>query len=210
MLSEYEQRARDLRKEEIIMKRIATITATVGSLGLALVLLAACAPATPAAHVDTPTTSAPQVSDTPSDTPVADPSPTAGAFKVGQSADLGDWTVTVTKVTKVSTKTAKKWNPFNDAAKGVYVLVDFTAKYTGTERDQDLMFLTWTYAGTDKVNYDSASVVTPADEASWPTSVRPGGSAKGQEIFDVPVAAVTGGAVSVTTMLGDSYADFTV
>ena len=101
---------------------------------------------------------------------------------------------------------------FNDPArKGYqYVMADYSAKYTGTERTGNTMFdLRWSFGGTDGQVYDPASVVTPKDKVNAPSEARPGGTVKQQVIFEVPVKAIKGGVVSVESGLVDStYADF--
>lgn len=104
------------------------------------------------------------------------------SFRVGETALMGDWNVTVTKVTKPNTTQVKTWNMFNDASKnGQYVMADFTAKYVGHERTADSEWdLSWSFGGADGQVYDEASVVTPKDHADAPTEARPGGTIKGR------------------------------
>ena len=145
--------------------------------------------------------------------------PSAGAeaeiptsFKVGDTAKIGDWEVTVTKVTKPTTKQVRAWNQFNDAAKGQYVMANYTAKYIGTERTADVGFsLTWKFGGSDAQVYDQAFIVTSSDGNAAPTEARPGGSLKLEVIFDVPVGAVKGGVITVEgydESFDMQYADF--
>jgi hypothetical protein len=134
------------------------------------------------------------------------------SFKVGETAKIGDWEVTVTKVSKPTAKQIKGWNEFNDKAKGQYVVANYTAKYVGTERTKDVqMDLTWKFGGTDGQVYDTAFLVTGADENDAPTEARPGGKIKQDAAFDVPVKAVKGGVVTVegyTDGFEETFADF--
>jgi hypothetical protein len=181
----------------------------------AFMLIGACA-ATPAEKVadgsDAPsTTTSATVDETPTDeVTLPEDGKDAGAMKVGDTASVDGWKVTVTVTQNVSNSTARHWNSFNDKAEnGSFVLVDYKATYAGDERKADAMFdLTWTFGGTDGVVYDSASVVTEADNKSWPTEARKGGSIKSQVIFDVPRKVVPKGLVSVEGF--EEFADFTL
>ncbi len=134
------------------------------------------------------------------------------SFKVGDTAKVGDWEVTVTKVTKPSNKQVKAWNQFNDSAKGQYVLAEYTAKYVGSERTADVSFsLTWKFGGSDSQVYDQAFIVTSADDNDAPTEARPGGKLKLDVAFDVPAKAIKGGVITVEGYDEDfnsTYADF--
>lgn len=134
------------------------------------------------------------------------------SFKVGETAKIGDWEVTVTKVTKPTTNQVRKWNSFNDKPKGQYVVATYTAKYVGTERTADSMFdLSWKFGGSDGQVYDTAFLVTGADKDDAPTEARPGGKIKQDAAFDVPAKAVKGGVVSVEgydASFDRTYADF--
>jgi hypothetical protein len=195
-----------------------TITALLA--GSALVVgLAACGGPTEAVKV----TSSPDVSvsapptEEPSAEVTAEPSTEAEAeiptsFKVGDTARIADWEVTVSKVTKPTTKQVRAWNQFNEEAKGQYVMANYTAKYVGSERTADVGFsLTWKFGGSDAQVYDQAFIVTSSDGNAAPTEARPGGSLKLEVIFDVPVEAVKGGVITVEgydESFDMQYADF--
>ena len=120
------------------------------------------------------------------------------SFKVGDTAKVGDWEVTVTKVSKPTTKQVKAWNQFNDKAKGQYVRADYKAKYVGSERTADVNSdLTWKFGGNDGQVYDQAFIVTSSDGQDAPTEARPGGTLKLDVIFDVPAKAIKGGVITV-------------
>lgn len=134
------------------------------------------------------------------------------SFKVGDTAKVGDWEVTVTKVTKPTDKQVKAWNQFNDSAKGQYVLAKYTAKYVGSERTADVgSSLTWKFGGSDSQVYDQAFIVTSSDDEDAPTEARPGGTLKLDVAFDVPTKAIKGGVITVEGYDADfnsTYADF--
>lgn len=172
---------------------------------------------TPQASMAASTTEAPSAAATEAPSPAATESPSTEvaiptSFKVGDTALIGDWEVTVTKVTQPTTKQVKAWNQFNDAAKGQFVMANYTAKYVGSERTADVnSSLTWKFGGSDAQVYDSAYVVTSSDGNDAPTEARSGGSLKLDVIFDVPVAAVKGGVITVEGYDEDfdqKYADF--
>ncbi len=184
-----------------------TITALLA--GAALVMgLAACGGGPTEAAKVTSSSSGPSVSapaseePSPEESASEEPSPEESkiptSFKVGDTAKVGAWEVTVTKVTKPTTKQVKAWNEFNDKAKGQYVLANYAAKYVGTERTADVgSDLTWKFGGSDGQVYDEASVVTNSDSKDAPTEARPGGTIKQDVIFDVPVKAIKGGVITV-------------
>ena len=195
-----------------------TITALFAGTAL-VVSLAACGSPTEANKVS----SASEASVTTPATEMTTPEPTDSAsastsatiptsFKVGDTAEIGDWEVSVTKVVKPTTKQAKAWNQFNEAAKGQYVMAYYTAKYVGSERTSDVnSSLTWKFGGSDAQVYDTASVVTSSDGTDAPTEARVGGTLKLEVIFDVPAAAIDGGVITVEGYDEDfnqKYADF--
>jgi hypothetical protein len=171
--------------------------------------VAVAAPAAPSAPVaeESVTEEPAEVTDEPSTE-----SKIQTSFKVGDTAKVGDWEVTVTKVTKPTDKQVKAWNQFNGAAKGQYVLAAYSAKYVGSERTADVRFdLTWKFGGSDSQVYDVAFVVTSSDKADAPTEARPGGTLKLDVAFDVPDAAIKGGVITVEGYdagFNSTYADF--
>jgi hypothetical protein len=167
----------------------------------------------PAASVSAPVADAQE--STASDEPVADAEPEIAiptSFKVGETAKVGDWEVTVTKVTQPTTRQVRKWNQFNDKAKGQYVLAHYTAKYVGTERTADVgSDLSWKFGGSDGQVYDQAFIVTSSDDQDAPTEARPGGRLKLDVAFDVPAKVIKGGVVTVEGYdenFDSQYADF--
>jgi hypothetical protein len=202
-----------------------TLTALLACSAL-VVGLAACGSPTEAAKISSPSqTSAPAAStaapttDEPDAEATEEPAaedetevaiPTS--FKVGETAKIGDWQVTVTKVYKPTSKQVKRWNQFNDKAKGQYVVANYTAKYVGTERTADVgSDLSWKFGGSNGQVYDQAFLVTSSDDTDAPTEARPGGKLKLDVAFDVPVKAINGGVVTVEGYddnFDTVYADF--
>jgi len=134
--------------------------------------------------------------------------------QIGDTVEVGNWDVKVTDLNLHAAPLVAQANMFNDKPKFQYVLVTYTAKYTGPDRVGDTMAdLSWTFTTNDQKVNDQASEVTPADDQEWPTEARHGGTVKGQALFDLPAPKLKGGILTVETY-DDSfdkvYADFTV
>ena len=148
------------------------------------------------------------------DMPTETEEPTAEiktSFKVGDTAKVGDWAVTVTKVTQPTRKQVVSWNEFNEKPKGVFVRAEFTAKYTGAERTKDVGELSWKFGGSDAQVYGNYPIVTPSN--GRPTEARTGGKIKQDVVFDVPKAVVKGGVVTVEgydETMNEQFADFAI
>lgn len=117
---------------------------------------------------------------------------------LGQSAEIGDYTVKVTKVVQNADAIIKKANEFNDAPKNQYVLVEATVTYNGGEEGIPDVELQATIAGSDGRQYDSsaAAVVTPLEDEGSVTLTK-GGTSKIDFAMDVPAAALKGGKVLI-------------
>ncbi|WP_235734965.1 DUF4352 domain-containing protein [Nocardioides alcanivorans] len=121
---------------------------------------------------------------------------------------VGDWTVTITDVDRDADKAVHKANEFNDDPRGVYVLVTFEAVYNGAERTADIGDLSWRLTTSDNQVVETASQVTPADTEEWTRTVRTGGTASGQALFDLDPALLDGGLLSVETYDSDYELQF--
>lgn len=134
--------------------------------------------------------------------------------KIGDTVVVSDWEVKVTGVAMNANGTIQQANMFNDKAKGQYVLVNYTATYTGDQRMSDAtMDLSWSFTDTANNVHDQAYQVTPADNQSWPTEARKGGTIKQQVLFDLKPNAIKGGILTVEAMdanFDTVYADFIV
>jgi hypothetical protein len=147
-------------------------------------------------------------------TPEITPEPADTTAKVGDTVQVGDWSVTVTEVVLNANDVIRKANMYNDKPKGQYVLVTYNATYTGDERTADVdMDLTWTMTGSDNKVVDNAYAVDPSDEQSWSTEARKGGTVTQQVNFDINPAVLTGAILSVEGYTADYdtvYADFSL
>jgi hypothetical protein len=117
---------------------------------------------------------------------------------LGEAAEIGDYTVTVTDVVKDANAMIEQANEFNEPPTNQYALVTATVTYNGAEESMPSVDLQATIAGSDARQYDSsaASVVTPLSEEASVTLTR-GGSSKVDFAMDVPAAALEGGKVLI-------------
>ena len=141
-----------------------------------------------------------QDADAPASTPVA---PNAdGALEVGETAEVGEYSVTVTDVQLDSNDAVTSANPFNDAPTGQYVLATLEVTYTGDEEGDAWLDLTVELAGSDARIYDSSSclAVTPNPVMDVPTLTN-GGSGSFDICFDVPTDALEAPVLHVEELL---------
>ncbi len=141
-----------------------------------------------------------------------DEAPTVATL--GDLMSVGDWDVKITEVALDANAVIHKANMFNDKPKGQYVLVSYEATYNGAERTADTGFdLTWSFTTTDSQVSEQAYEVTPADNHSWPSEARTGGTVKGQVLFDLDPNLTKGGLLTVEAYdsnFDTVYADFMV
>ncbi|GAA4413274.1 hypothetical protein GCM10023168_36000 [Fodinibacter luteus] len=177
----------------------ATIRALLSS-GALVASLSACATATEAANALTTDTSSRPTATRGSDADgSAEPEvETRTSFEVGEAAEVGDWVVTVTKVTRLTPGQVKAWDSSNDRPRGQYVMARYAAQYVGPEHTADVSSeLSWAFIGSDGQVHEPAPVRTAAHPVDAPSGVAPGGTVQRKVVFDVPVAAVEGGVVTV-------------
>lgn len=147
----------------------------------------------------------------PTDSPTTEePSPTA----VGDLVSVGTWDIKVTKVVKNANEILANPNFYNEKPRNQYVLITYSATYTGSERTADVQFdLTWSFTSSASKVFDIAYQTTPADNQEWPYEARTGGTVKQQVLFDVPADTISGGTLTVETYdekLDTVYADFPI
>ena len=133
---------------------------------------------------------------------------------LGDTVEVGDWSVTVTEVALNADAAIRKANMFNEKPRGQYVLVSYDATYNGAERTADAwMDLTWTLTGNDGKVLDESSQVTPAEDKSAPTEARRDGTVSIQAVFDVKPRVLRDSILSVEGYDADFntvYADFAI
>ena len=145
---------------------------------------------------------------------VTDTAADAGTASLGDTVEVGDWSVTVTKVVKNASDLIHQTNEFNDLPKGQYVLVTYEATYNGAERTADVqMDTTWTFTDNASKIHNVADAVAPSDDQEWPYEARTGGTVKQQVTFDLQPGAIEGGILSVEgydANFDTVFADFAV
>ncbi|MHA3685074.1 DUF308 domain-containing protein [Leucobacter sp. HY1910] len=160
--------------------------------------------------------SAPQESGDEASTDAASDTDEAAGAEVGTRAnpaalgsliEQGDWSATVNSVNLDASQAIADANQFNEPAPegSVYVLVNITATYNGTDETGTTPFLTTefvTSGGNTLKSYDSMVVAPePFDVIG---TLYPGASSTGNFVFTVPAAEVAGGTIAVQPeLLGD-------
>lgn len=139
----------------------------------------------------------------PVEAPVAEeadaPAAADAVLPLGQTGELGEYTVTVDSVTQDANDVIAGENSFNDPPTGQYVLVDLTVTYNGADEGDPWLDLSTNFVGTDARKYDTTScmAVVPNEASSVPTLLA-GGTASYQVCMDLPPAAIAGGQVEVS------------
>ncbi len=120
---------------------------------------------------------------------------------IGESAQVGDYTVTVTEFIPDATMEMTA-DGFNDPpTNGLYGVVNLAVTYTGDEEGEPSFELTVTLSGSDAVQYvDFDCAALPPDPGLFdaPTLER-GGMASGNVCLDYPPAALPGEVLFVET-----------
>jgi hypothetical protein len=154
------------------------------------------------------------VEEAEADDEVGETEPADETASLGDTVEVGDWSVTVTKVALNANAAIQKANMFNEKPRGQYVLVSYDATYNGSERTADAwMDLTWTLTGNDSKILDESSTVTPAEDKDEPTEARRGGTVSLQAVFDVKPKVLHGSILSVEgydANFDSFYADFVI
>jgi hypothetical protein len=122
----------------------------------------------------------------------------AEVLALGKSAEVGDYTVTVTSVTQDADDLVAAANEFNEAPQHQYVVVDLSVVYNGTEEGTPFMDLMATIDGADARQYDESTcmAILPKDGTDVPTLTQ-GGTADYQVCMDAPTEALDGATVFV-------------
>ncbi|WP_447925695.1 hypothetical protein [Georgenia muralis] len=117
----------------------------------------------------------------------------AAALPLGQGAEVGDYTVTVTGI-DLDADEEMGAVEFNEAAEGRYVLADVSVVFNGTDEGDPWIDLNHVFVGADALQYDWASCTAtePNPVFDVPT-MGTGASASYQVCMDVPPEAIEGG-----------------
>lgn len=116
----------------------------------------------------------------------------AESLAIGSSAEVGEYTVTVTGVNLNANDPVMAANQFNEPPAGQYVLVDLSVVYNGSEEGDPWVDLTTEFAGSDARQYSTTtcSAVSPNPAFDVPTLTN-GGAGNYSVCFDVPAESVT-------------------
>ncbi|KAE8764085.1 DUF4190 domain-containing protein [Georgenia thermotolerans] len=122
----------------------------------------------------------------------------AEALPLGQSAEVGDYTVTVKGVNLNANEVMADENLYNDEPTNQYVLVDVSVAYNGDDEGDAWLDLNHVFQGSDSRQYDwvDCEAIEPNSVMDAPT-LTAGGTADYQVCMDVPPAAIEGGTVFV-------------
>lgn len=129
----------------------------------------------------------------------------AKVHALGESAKLGDFTVSIDQVVPNANAQLAKFNEFNSPPEGQFVLTTVTVTYNGDEESDLWLDLSVKLAGSDSRTYDTSScdAVVPKSINDVPT-LNGGGKATGSVCFDVPAAAIAGSKILVEESLSFS------
>lgn len=128
-------------------------------------------------------------------------------YPIGSVIESKDWRVVVNSVTLAATDAVVAANQFNDppAAGSEYILVNYSVTYIGDDANgQTPSFVSVSYVTADgkTVNSYDKSVIEPDPISS--NALYNGGSATGNEAFEVPSATASQGVLAVRAgMFGD-------
>lgn len=147
-------------------------------------------------------TSSDGTENTPTPEPEIEQGTRANPFPLGTPIVGKDWTVTINSVTLDATDAIIAENMFNEApAEGnVYIMVNVTATYTGSDPDGDISTSTISYVtadGNTLESYNSGATVVP-DALSSLQTIYEGASITGNIAFAVPADTAAQGVLAVT------------
>lgn len=135
------------------------------------------------------------------------PGTRANPYPIGSAITQGDWTVTINSVNLDATDELLQDNMFNDApdAGSVYILVNMTATYNGTDPDGDSAWARVNYITVDGNTIDGTSKFISAPEPFDSLStLYEGASITGNQALQVPADTASDGVLAVNpTFLGD-------
>lgn len=115
---------------------------------------------------------------------------------IGTEAKVSDYNVKVTSVNQDAAAAVKGYNEFNDdPTNGRYVLISLDATYTGDTEGDPGMDLSLTLSGGDAKQYDAYQCSADLGDKGSTSTIEPGGTLTYLVCFDVPEAALAGGAV---------------
>lgn len=139
---------------------------------------------------------APKKSAPKNESPVGDLGTKSNPVPLGKSITIDDYTVALTSVNDDAYSAIHQANEFNDRpSKGKYVLVTYAVRYNGDDEGNPWADLLVKISGSDAIQYETASVVTPleakSDDLSM-TTLEKGGKTKFDAAFNISNKAYKG------------------
>lgn len=125
--------------------------------------------------------------------------PAAGdALELGSSANVGEYSVTVTGVDTDATERILAISPYNQAPQDQFVLVDVSVTYLGNGEGDPWADLRIKFTGADARQYDANACIERLDKGAYnvPT-LETGGAGEFQVCMDVPAVALADAEVFV-------------
>lgn len=156
--------------------------------------------AQPSEERDTPEVSPEEPTEEPASEPTNDGSSRDAPLPLGSSATSGDWTVTVNSVNLDATQAVTDANMFNSPPSegNVYILVNATATYAGTDPQGESPMTTISYVSPDGQTFDGLTDMAVAPEAfDLMSPLYEGASTTGNFVLSVPAASITDGRLAV-------------
>ena len=122
----------------------------------------------------------------------------AKILPIGESAKIGEYTVSVTKVNLNADDVVARTNEFNEPPNGRFVIATLDVTYSGNEEGDPWIDLASKFVGSDAKQYDSAAceAVVPDAAVDVPT-LNSGGQAKYKICYDVAPDAIDEGRLFV-------------
>lgn len=128
-------------------------------------------------------------------------------YPIGTAISQGDWTVTINSVNLDATSELTATDLYNSApdAGSVYMLVNLTATYSGTNPDGETAWTTVDYVTADGNTIDSLSKLLLApDSFDNITTLYEGASVTGNKALQIPADSASEGVLAINpTMFGD-------
>ncbi|MBL5974811.1 MAG: hypothetical protein D3X82_13880 [Candidatus Leucobacter sulfamidivorax] len=177
----------------------------IAAIGLVAALaLTGCFPTGPRASVEAPSSDA-QAEEPTTEAPAEEPGTRANPAPIGSTIEDGDWAVTVNSVNLNANDLIAAENQFNDAADEgyVYILVNITATYNGTNPDGELPWINVEYVTADGNTINGLEKLVVEPEAfDMASTLYQGASVTGNKAFHVPTATAGEGTLAVRAGLG--------
>lgn len=187
----------------------------IATCAIAIAVLSGCGatePATPAPHTDTASQKSADAEEQPAPEETEDATPSAAEpdgtrtnpIPLGTPIEGDEWIVTINSVDLDAADLISAENQFNEPAPDgtVYILVNVTAQYVGTDPEGAIPWMTIEYVtvdGNTKKTFDDDVLMTVApDSFDEFSTLYEGASTSGNKLLAVPADRATEGVLAVT------------